>query len=66
MAQAGRPKMITIATNMAGRGTDIVLGGNVEKQCDFVEADAKLSRRMKRQRASQSCAANGRRCTTRW
>jgi preprotein translocase subunit SecA len=43
VAQAGQPKMITIATNMAGRGTDIVLGGNVEKQCDFVEADEKLS-----------------------
>ena len=39
VAQAGRPKMITIATNMAGRGTDIVLGGNVEKQIEFIEAD---------------------------
>jgi preprotein translocase subunit SecA len=39
VAQAGRPKMITIATNMAGRGTDIVLGGNVEKQIQILEAD---------------------------
>jgi preprotein translocase subunit SecA len=38
VAQAGRPKMITIATNMAGRGTDIVLGGNVEKQVDHLRA----------------------------
>jgi preprotein translocase subunit SecA len=36
IAQAGRPKMITIATNMAGRGTDIVLGGNVEKQASLM------------------------------
>jgi preprotein translocase subunit SecA len=40
IAQAGRPKMITIATNMAGRGTDIVLGGNVGKQSSLIEADA--------------------------
>ncbi|MFT4269071.1 MAG: preprotein translocase subunit SecA [Xenophilus sp.] len=39
VAQAGRPKMITIATNMAGRGTDIVLGGNVEKSIEAIEAD---------------------------
>ena len=43
VAQAGRPGMITIATNMAGRGTDIVLGGNVEKQCDLVEATEGLA-----------------------
>ncbi|MDB5945821.1 MAG: secA [Ramlibacter sp.] len=42
VAQAGRPKMITIATNMAGRGTDIVLGGNVEKAVEAVEADDSL------------------------
>ena len=43
IAQAGRPKMITIATNMAGRGTDIVLGGNVAKQSMLLESDASLS-----------------------
>ncbi|HQV16364.1 MAG TPA: preprotein translocase subunit SecA, partial [Denitromonas sp.] len=43
VAQAGRPGVITIATNMAGRGTDIVLGGNVQKQVDSVMADESLS-----------------------
>ena len=43
IAQAGAPKAITIATNMAGRGTDIVLGGNVEKQIQFIEANPDLS-----------------------
>ncbi|WP_394787435.1 preprotein translocase subunit SecA [Rhodoferax sp.] len=42
VAQAGRPKMITIATNMAGRGTDIVLGGNLEKALEYVELNAEL------------------------
>ena len=42
IAQAGRAKMITIATNMAGRGTDIVLGGNVEKAITDVEANEAL------------------------
>ncbi|HRM92706.1 MAG TPA: preprotein translocase subunit SecA, partial [Alicycliphilus sp.] len=43
VAQAGRPGMITIATNMAGRGTDIVLGGNVEKAVAALEADESLT-----------------------
>jgi preprotein translocase subunit SecA len=43
VAEAGRPKRITIATNMAGRGTDIVLGGNAEKQAALLEADPSLS-----------------------
>jgi preprotein translocase subunit SecA len=42
VAQAGRSKMITIATNMAGRGTDIVLGGNVENMSKTIEADEAL------------------------
>jgi len=51
VAQAGRPKMITIATNMAGRGTDIVLGGNMGKQIQLIEADGSLS---PEQKAAQS------------
>lgn len=50
VAQAGRPGVITIATNMAGRGTDIVLGGNVEKQVGFIEADAAIDEVLKRER----------------
>ncbi len=43
VAQAGRPGMVTIATNMAGRGTDIVLGGNVEKPVATLREDTSLS-----------------------
>jgi preprotein translocase subunit SecA len=42
VAQAGRTKMITIATNMAGRGTDIVLGGSIGKTVETIEADESL------------------------
>ncbi|MBL8394247.1 MAG: preprotein translocase subunit SecA [Candidatus Accumulibacter sp.] len=41
--EAGRPGMITIATNMAGRGTDIVLGGSIEKQIAQVRDDETLT-----------------------
>ncbi len=52
VAQAGRPGMITIATNMAGRGTDIVLGGSVEKQVQFIEADVALPDAVKAERTA--------------
>jgi len=42
VAQAGKSGMITIATNMAGRGTDIVLGGNVEKTIEALQADESM------------------------
>jgi len=40
VAQAGRPGAVTIATNMAGRGTDIVLGGNLERELEEVGEDS--------------------------
>jgi len=49
VAQAGRPKMVTIATNMAGRGTDIVLGGNISKTLESIEADETLDAGQKQQ-----------------
>ena len=42
ISQAGQPGMITIATNMAGRGTDIVLGGNIEAQIENTKNNQKL------------------------
>ena len=38
IAQAGRPSAVTIATNMAGRGTDIVLGGSLESELEQLNA----------------------------
>ena len=49
VAQAGRQKMITIATNMAGRGTDIVLGGNVSRTIEALETDTALDAAQKEQ-----------------
>ncbi len=43
VVQAGRPGMITIATNMAGRGTDIVLGGSIEKPIALIRDDETLA-----------------------
>jgi preprotein translocase subunit SecA len=53
VAQAGREGMITIATNMAGRGTDIVLGGNIEKDVGVIEADESLDEGGKQSRIAQ-------------
>jgi preprotein translocase subunit SecA len=53
VAQAGRPGMITIATNMAGRGTDIVLGGNIEKDVQAIEADESLSEAARQDKVAQ-------------
>ncbi|HKT97252.1 MAG TPA: preprotein translocase subunit SecA, partial [Paraburkholderia sp.] len=53
VAEAGRPQRVTIATNMAGRGTDIVLGGNVEKQAAFIEADDAIPADEKARRIQQ-------------
>ncbi len=43
VVEAGRPGVITIATNMAGRGTDIVLGGSIEREIDAIKNDESIS-----------------------
>jgi len=53
IAQAGRSGMITIATNMAGRGTDIVLGGNVERMAEALEANAELDEAARQSQVTQ-------------
>jgi len=43
VSQAGKPGTVTVATNMAGRGTDIILGGTISKEIDAIRADSRLS-----------------------
>jgi preprotein translocase subunit SecA len=53
VVQAGRPKMVTIATNMAGRGTDIVLGGNPEPEINRMQADPALEEAVKKKKTEE-------------
>jgi preprotein translocase subunit SecA len=53
VTQAGRPNVITLATNMAGRGTDIVLGGNPEPEINVVLADLALEPAAREQRVAE-------------
>jgi preprotein translocase subunit SecA len=53
VANAGRPKMVTIATNMAGRGTDIVLGGALEPELRAVRDDDSIPAAQKEQKIAE-------------
>ena len=53
VVQAGRPGVITIATNMAGRGTDIVLGGNISKLVEAIRKDESLDEAAREQKLAE-------------
>lgn len=53
VAEAGKPGRITIATNMAGRGTDIVLGGSIEKAMSLIRLDESLTQEQKDQQIAK-------------
>ncbi|MHB0990057.1 MAG: preprotein translocase subunit SecA [Burkholderiales bacterium] len=53
IAQAGKLRAITIATNMAGRGTDIVLGGSIERELEAIRLDESLSETQKKTQVDQ-------------
>ncbi|MCA2999320.1 MAG: preprotein translocase subunit SecA [Rhodocyclaceae bacterium] len=57
VAQAGKPNAVTIATNMAGRGTDIVLGGSIERELHEIETNQKLSDSQKEAKVAEAKAA---------
>ena len=54
VAQAGRPKVVTIATNMAGRGTDIVLGGALEPELRAIREDESLTPEQRQTKITQT------------
>ncbi|MBC7622899.1 MAG: preprotein translocase subunit SecA [Aeromicrobium sp.] len=57
VAQAGKPKAVTIATNMAGRGTDIVLGGSLESELHAIETNEKLGASQKEAKIAEAKVA---------
>jgi len=53
ITQAGQPGMVTIATNMAGRGTDIVLGGNIQPEINAIKANTSISNDQRKNKIDQ-------------
>ena len=53
ISQAGQPGMITIATNMTGRGTDIVLGGNIDLQIENTKNNLKLDEKKRNKQTAE-------------